>query len=186
MFENLEAEQEAMRIRQAARRKANRVKVARKALKQRPNPGRARKPRRRRDPLNNAIRLLRWRLRKAIAAGTLAPETDLSKATLRKQLLRERHARNSIRSWRRKAKEARSERWSAIKSAKAERREGIEQRKAERASRRQQEEQFRRDLHLKKPKTKQVLAREQEIALAYARGYQDGVYAAYHLKEHRS
>ena len=163
-----------MRRRQSAARKTQRSSSGRKARKSSPVVRRVRKPRRRRDPLNNAIRLLRWRLRKAIAAGTLSTDTDLTNQTLRKEILRKRHARNSIRSWRRKTKWARSERWSAMRTATAERRAGIEQRKAERAVRRQQEEQFRRELKISKPKSKKELDIDQRIAAAFAEGFQAG------------
>lgn len=174
MFENLQAEQEAMRERQLAVRKAKRSASARQAAKSRPKRRRVRKPRRRADPLGNAIRLLRWRLRKDIAAGRLVPDTDITQETLRKEVLRKRHARNSIRSWRRKTKQVRSERWSAIRTTTAERRAGIEQRKAERAARRQQEEQFRRELQIAKPKSKKQLDIDQRIAAAFAEGFHAG------------
>lgn len=152
-------------VRAAKKSKVNRVRCTSVELK---------KSRRRRDPLGNAIRLLRWRLRKDIATGRLAPETDISNETLRREILRKRHARNSIRSWRRKTKQARSERWLAVRTATAERRAGIEQRKAERAVRRQQEEQFRRDLQIAKPKSKKQLDIDQRIAAAFAEGFQAG------------
>ena len=167
---SLVEKQREMRERQSAARKAQRSASARKARKSRPVVRRVRKPRRRRDPLSNAIRLLRWRLRKDIATGRLTSDTDLNNQTLRKELLRKRHARNSIRSWRRKTKQARSERWLAVMTATAERRAGIEQRKAERAVRRQQEEQFRRELQIAKPKSKQQLDIDQRIAAAFAEG----------------
>jgi hypothetical protein len=174
MFENLQVEQEAMRERQSAVQKAKRSASARQAAKSRPKRRGVRKPRRRRDPLSNAIRLLRWRLRKEIAAGRLAPDTDITNETLRREILRKRHARNAIRSWRRKTKQVRSERWSAMKTATAERRAGIEQRKNERVIRRQQEEQFRRELQISKPKSKKELDIDQRIAAAYAEGFQAG------------
>src|SRR6266542_1341855 len=101
-------------------------------------------------------------------------ETMLSNDELRKSLVRSRKSKAQLRLNRRKAKAARSAAWAAKRAAVTARRAAIAERKTAREAKLKQDEQFRRELQIVKPKTKQQLSIEQRIAAAFAEGFQLG------------
>jgi hypothetical protein len=108
------------------------------------------------------------------------PRTELSPEALLAKKVRQRirKNKNQMRYIRRKHLRERSSRYQAKLATAAARRIAIAQRKAERELRLAQEAQFQAELAIKKPTKPSELKREQEIALAYAQGYQDGLRVA--------